>query len=173
MTFTKNSLLLVLLAVFTLSCSQKTNKEEPKQPNVLFIAVDDLRPQATLYGHQQMHTPNIDRLGNGGVVFNRAYCSVPVCGASRASLLSGVRPTPNRFVNYYTRKDTDFPNKPSLPKHFKDNGYTTISNGKIYHHADDDSLAWSEEPYIPQVGIGWQSYLSEEAKLIVEKNKVH
>ena len=167
---TIKTFLFILLAAVAVSCSQKEKKQAQQKPNVLFIAVDDLRLQANLFGQQQMKTPNIDRLGNSGVAFKRAYCSVPVCGASRASLLSGVRPTPNRFVNYYTRKDTDFPHHPSLPKYFKDNGYTTISNGKIYHHADDDIEAWSEEPYIPQVGIGWQSYLSEEAKIIVEKN---
>lgn len=148
--------LLTILAVFSTSCKQAAN-EEKKQPNVLFIAIDDLRLQANLFGQQQMITPNLDRLGGEGVVFNRAYCSVPVCGASRASLLSGVRPTPTRFVNYYTRKDTDFPDLPSLPKYFKDNGYTTISNGKIYHHVDDDAEAWSEEPYIPNPGLGWQN----------------
>lgn len=153
------------------SCKQQTKKQElPQKPNVLFIAVDDLRLQANLYGQKQMSTPSLDRLGSEGVVFDRAYCSVPVCGASRASLMSGVRPTPSRFVNYYTRKDTDFPNKPSLAKHFKNNGYTTISNGKIYHHKDDDLEAWSEEPYIPNPGLGWQNYLSEESKEIVEKN---
>lgn len=161
--------LLTILAVFSTSCKQAAN-EEKKQPNVLFIAIDDLRLQANLFGQQQMITPNLDRLGGEGVVFNRAYCSVPVCGASRASLLSGVRPTPTRFVNYYTRKDTDFPDLPSLPKYFKDNGYTTISNGKIYHHVDDDAEAWSEEPYIPNPGLGWQNYLSDESIKIVDKN---
>lgn len=162
--------LLACLVLFTASCDQQKKKQEHQKPNVLFIAVDDLRLQANLFGHKQMKTPNIDRLGSEGVVFDRAYCSVPVCGASRASLLSGVRPTATRFVNYYTRKDTDFPDQPSLPKYFKDNGYTTISNGKIYHHVTDDSLAWSEEPYIPKPGLGWQAYLSEESIKIVEKN---
>ena len=162
--------ILALTAIFYLSCEPQIGQGEQQQKNVLFIAVDDLRLQANLFGQQQMKTPNLDRLGSEGVVFDRAYCSVPVCGASRASLLSGVRPTPNRFVTYFTRKDTDFPDLPSLPKYFKDNGYTTISNGKIYHHVTDDSLAWSEKPYIPKAGIGWQSYISEESKKIVEKN---
>ena len=66
-------------------------------PNVLFIAVDDLRPQLASYGKQFMHTPHIDRLAKRGVLFERAYAMVPTCGASRASLMSGLRPSPTRF----------------------------------------------------------------------------
>ena len=100
-------------------------------PNVLFIAVDDLRLQSPVYGQEHMVTPGLERLAAQSVVFSRAYVSVPVCGASRASLLSGARPADNRFWDYKARKDVDFPEAPSLPKWFKDHGYTTISNGKI------------------------------------------
>ena len=75
---------------------------EPRKPNVLFIAVDDLRPQLGCYGHERMISPNIDRLASDGVTFLRSYCQVPVCGASRASLLTGVRPTKDRFLGYDT-----------------------------------------------------------------------
>lgn len=66
--------------------------------NVLFIMVDDLRPQLSIYGQQQIVNPNIEMLAKSGVVFNKAYCNVPVCGASRASLLTGLRPTKNQFL---------------------------------------------------------------------------
>jgi len=69
-----------------------------KRPNVLFVAVDDLRLQLGCYGHKQMISPNIDLLASEGVTFLRSYCQVPVCGASRASLLTGVRPTKDRFL---------------------------------------------------------------------------
>ncbi|MDX1283583.1 MAG: sulfatase-like hydrolase/transferase, partial [Draconibacterium sp.] len=142
------------------------------KPNVLFIAVDDLRPEATIYGQNHMVTPNLERLAESGVVFNNSFCNIPVCGASRASLLSGVRPTRTRFVNYYCRKDSDLPDYPSLPKWFKDHGYTTISNGKIYHHKDDDLEAWSETPWDATTeGVGWQDYLSETSKQIIKKNQ--
>ena len=104
-----------------------------RKRNVLFIAVDDLRPQLACYGHRQMLCPNIDRLASRGVVFSRCYCQVPVCGASRASLLTGVRPTRDRFVNYKARADDDAPEVLTLPQYFKNNGYYTISNGKIFH----------------------------------------
>ncbi len=76
-------------------------RERPKgkKPNVLFIAVDDLRPQLGCFGHEQMISPNLDRLAADGVIFSRCYCQVPVCGASRASLLTGVRPKRNRMCS--------------------------------------------------------------------------
>ncbi len=92
-----------------------------KRPNVLFIAVDDLRPQLGCYGHKQMLSPNIDRLGAEGVIFLRSYCQVPVCGASRASLMTGVRPTANRFLGYNTWAEKDLPDALSVAKHFRNN----------------------------------------------------
>lgn len=115
-----------------------------KRPNVLFIAVDDLRPQLGCFGFDNMHTPNIDRLAAGGTVFERAFCMVPTCGASRASLMTGVRPSPNRFVNYLAWAEKDAPGATTLNTHFKNNGYTTISNGKVFHHLTDSASGWSE-----------------------------
>lgn len=111
--------------------------------NVLFIAIDDLRPELNIYGAKHIKSPNLDKLASESLVFNKAYCNVPVCGASRASVLTGMRPTRNRFINYSTRADVDVPNATSLPKLLKQNGYTTISNGKIYHNQKDDSDAWN------------------------------
>jgi arylsulfatase A-like enzyme len=91
-----------------------------------------------------MITPHIDRLAQEGVLFQRAYCQVPVCGASRASLLTGLHPRPDRFVNYYTRADKDTPGVTDLPAHFKQHGYHTISNGKIYHKQDDNQASWHD-----------------------------
>ncbi|MFH1716692.1 MAG: sulfatase [Planctomycetota bacterium] len=142
-----------------------------KKPNVLFIAVDDLRPQLSCYGHKQMISPNIDRLASEGVTFLRSYCQVPVCGASRASLLTGVRPTKDRFLGYDTRAEKDFPGVLSIAEHFKNNGYHTISNGKIFHHATDCLDGWSEEPWRPKGA--WRNYLLEENnKLARQKPKL-
>jgi iduronate 2-sulfatase len=170
----KRSLVIFIIAIQLVNYSfQKveSNVKDKDKMNVLFIAVDDLRLQAGIYGQSQMITPSLDKLGSEGVVFSKAYCSVPVCGASRASLLSGLRPTPTRFVNYFTKKDVDAPDVPSIPMWFKEHGYTTLSRGKIYHHKDDDINAWSEKPYLPKAGIGWQSYITKESKKIVESNK--
>ena len=90
-----------------------------RKPNVLFIPIDDLRPQLCCYGRKQMVSPNIDRVAHDGVVFTRSFCQVPVCGATRASLLSGVRPTRDRFTNYYSWVDEDLPGALTLPEHFR------------------------------------------------------
>lgn len=137
----------VLLATITLaSCTspKKESVEEVQRPNILFIAVDDLRPELNFYGADHIQSPNLDKLAGQSLIFDRAYCNIPVCGASRASLLTGVRPTRNRFINYSAQKNIDLPEATSLPMLFKENGYRTISNGKIYHYTKDDSLAWNE-----------------------------
>lgn len=135
------------------------------KPNILFIPIDDLRPQLNCYGQHQMVTPNIDKLAADGVLFSRPYCQVPVCGATRASLLTGVRPTRERFVTYYTMADHDLPGALTLPQHFRNNGYETVSVGKVFHHREDTAeRSWSTEPWHPsaQPGESWRNYLLEE-----------
>ena len=136
-------------AAFTaipLGCSQRY-AIAAKKPNVLFIAVDDLRPELNCYGQSQIISPNIDRLVSEGTVFNRAYCNVPTCGASRASLLTGLRPRwPDRFRGN-GRGDKQVPDALTMPMHFKNNGYHAISNGKIFHNQFDFADSWSEEPW--------------------------
>lgn len=133
-------LLAVLLCTF-ISCQ---NEPMLQKTNVLFIMVDDLRPELAIYGANHIQSPHIDRLASESTIFERAYCNVPVCGASRASLLSGVRPGRKRFVGYSTRLQEDLPGSISLAQLFKNNGYTTISNGKIFHHADDSEASWDQ-----------------------------
>ncbi len=129
-------------------------------PNVLLIIVDDLRPQLGCYGASETISPNIDRLASEGILFERAYCQVPVCGASRASLMAGMYPTAERFVTYYSRIEEDAPDIFDLPGFLMRKGYTTISNGKIYHHADDNTHSWNEI-YRP---TDFRVYLKPETK---------
>ncbi|MEM8764371.1 MAG: sulfatase [Bacteroidota bacterium] len=125
----------------------------------MFIAVDDLRPELNIYGESHISSPNLDKLGEESMVFERAYCNIPVCGASRASIMTGLRPTWNRFIDYKTRKDKEVPSVPSLPCVFKKSGYTTISVGKVYHHSSDDKNAWDE---IWHPGFENRGYVLEE-----------
>jgi iduronate 2-sulfatase len=120
-------------------------------PNVLFIAVDDLRPELGCYGKSHIKSPNIDSLANTGTVFDRAYCMVPTCGASRASLMTGLRPSRNRFVNYLTWADRDAVGIVTLNTHFKSHGYRTLSLGKVFHQIRDSAEGWSEDPWRPKV----------------------
>ena len=145
-----------------------------KKPNILFIAVDDLRPQLGCYGHAQMKSPNIDRLASEGFLASRSYCNVPVCGASRASLLTGMRPKRDRFVNYHTWADKDLPGNLSLPRYLKEQGYYTLSNGKVYHHQTDGEGSWSEAAWRPtNPDNNWRDYLSETNQRISRAHPDH
>ena len=162
----------VLLAV-ALVCGQfapgvaQSAEPDEVRPNVLFLAVDDLRPELGAYGASHMRTPAIDRLAATGVTFVRAYANVPVCGASRASMMTGLRPTRERFLTYFTRVDEDAPGVPTVAGWFRQAGYTTISLGKVLHHSDDAVDSWSETPWDPQNDSlpgyrKWRNYLVEE-----------
>ncbi|MCO8124546.1 sulfatase-like hydrolase/transferase [Stieleria sp. TO1_6] len=103
------------------------------RPNVLFIAVDDLRPELGCYGTKAI-TPNIDRLAASGMRFDRAYCNQAVCGASRISLMTGLYPESTGLrsyhVNDWRKKLADVT---TLNQHLKNHGYLTLGLGKIYH----------------------------------------
>ena len=156
---------LIFFLFFSVTVSSQ-NQTQPK--NVLFIMVDDLRPELSLYGQNRIISPNIDALGASGVTFNRAYCNVPVCGASRASLLTGVRPTANRFLTYHSRIKEDMPDVVNMAQYFKDRGYSTVSNNKITHIKNDID-AWDDEWY-PK-SKNWRNYLSEENLILQASNK--
>ncbi len=84
--------LLITFILFGAVVAADTDTHRPSGYNVLFIAVDDMRPELGCYGAEYMHTPNIDRLASRGTLFNRAYCQQAVCNPSRASLMTGLRP---------------------------------------------------------------------------------
>ena len=134
------SCLVILLVI--LSCKKSSVNTSSERPNVLLLYMDDLRPELASFGATKIISPNIDALAESGVKFTNAYCNVPVCGASRASMLTGMLPTKNRFLNYNTFVEKETPNAITLPQLFKNNSYTTISNGKIYHHLDDRENDW-------------------------------
>ena len=114
------------------------------RPNVLFIAVDDLRPELGCYGVTQVKSPNIDRLASRGVVFTRAYCQEPLCNATRASLLTGLRPNSTGVFHNETHFREKNPDVITLPQYFKNNGYVTMTIGKIFHVGKEDPVSWTE-----------------------------
>ena len=120
-------------AAFTTGLLPKWNADAQGQYNVLFIVVDDLRPLLGCYGHPEIHTPNIDRIAERGMLFNRAYCQFPVCNPSRASVLTGLRPDTIGVYNNSTNFRDTVPGVVTLPQHFKAHGYHTRSIGKIMH----------------------------------------
>ena len=117
-----------------------------KRPNVLLILADDLRPQLGCYGERQMVTPNIDKLAAEGVVFKRTFCQQPLCGPSRASFLTGLRPDTSKVWDNFTPARKQAPDVVTLPQHFKNNGYHTQAVGKVSHtHGEvtEDEPSWS------------------------------
>lgn len=114
-----------------------------KKPNVLFIAVDDLRPELGCYGRDYIKSPNIDRIARAGMTFGRAYCQQAVCSPSRSSLLTGTRPDTTKVWDLVTHFRNAIPDVVTLPEHFKQNGYFVQGMGKIYHPGYDDPRSWS------------------------------
>ena len=154
---------LSFLFLILLSCSSYSEKNTPLEtPNILFIAVDDLRPELGCYGRTLIQSPNIDHLAAQGTRFDRSYCNIPVCGASRASLMTGLRPARNRFLTYLSRADEEAPGIVTLSAHFHNHGYHTISNGKIFHHDDDDAKGWDEIWHPVSNSGSWRDYALEE-----------
>ena len=119
------------------------------RPNVLFIAVDDLRPEFGAYGAQHVHSPNLDCLARSGVTFLRAYCQQAVCSPSRSSVLTGARPDTTRVYDLNTHFRTALPQVVTLGEHFKNNGYFVQGVGKIYHPGFDDTPTWSVPWHTP------------------------
>jgi arylsulfatase A-like enzyme len=116
---------------------------EKSKLNVLFIAVDDLRPELGCYGNKQVRSPHLDKLAAGGIVFQRAYCQQAVCSPSRTSLLTGRRPDTTRVYDLVTHFRDHIPDVVPLPERFKQHGYHTQAVGKIYHGGYDDPKSWS------------------------------
>ncbi|MEX0612504.1 MAG: sulfatase, partial [Pirellulales bacterium] len=116
------------------------------RPNVLLICVDDLKPLLGCYGDEVVKSPNIDRLAERGVRFERAYCNQAVCAPSRNALLTGLRPQSVGIYDLETNFRKATPDAVTLPQHFKAHGYRTAGLGKIYHtgHGNhDDAASWS------------------------------
>lgn len=108
-----------------------------QKPNVVFIVLDDLRPELGCYGAGDVKSPNIDRFAQKGMLFQRAYVQYPVCNPSRASFLSGLRPDETGIVTNDIPFRRTMPDLVSLPELFRRNGYFTAGIGKIYHLGED------------------------------------
>ena len=146
-----------ILLVWLCSCNQGTEQK----PNVLFIAVDDLRPELNCYGQSQIISPNIDKLAAKGMVFTRSYCNQAVCMPSRASLFSGYRPDTLGIFKGGSLLEYA-PSVLTLNQYFKNNGYQIGAYGKLYHHREDHKnqfgSIWSDTSrYSPNYGRNYVS----------------
>ena len=134
------------LIVFSACCTSAI--ADDGRPNVLFIAVDDMRVELGCYGDTPARSPNIDRLASQGMLFERAYCQQAVCNPSRASLLTGRRPDSLKVWDLPTHFRQIDPEIVTLPQYFKQNGYHARNIGKIFHNwrqgdYQGDPASWS------------------------------
>lgn len=134
-------------------CSAAFGQERRGRLNVLLIMSDDLNNDMGCYGHDQVKTPNIDRLAARGVVFDHAYCQYPLCNPSRTSMMTGLYPGQTGVVSNGKHFRYTFPDLVSLPQCFRNHGYYSARVGKIYHYGVpsqigtdglDDPASWAE-----------------------------
>lgn len=143
---TKQTIAVLFICVCLFVRSAYSNE----RPDVVFIMVDDLRPMLGCYGAPHIQTPNIDRLAERSVVFDRAYCQFAKCGPSRLSLMTGLRPDSTRVYGHskddLNRFRNDKHEAVSIARWFKEHGYRTLSFGKIDHDGWQQADDWSEPP---------------------------
>lgn len=150
--------------------TQDVNSNANKPPNVLFILIDDYRTAMGAMGDPYAITPHLDALASQGVLFNRAYANVPVCGASRASLMTSIYPNKDRFINYLANAEREVPGAATLPSVFKEAGYYTVSNGKVFHDPkDSDEESWSESAWEPKAK--GPAFYAEESKQYIKRSE--
>ncbi|MEM6690179.1 MAG: sulfatase [Planctomycetota bacterium] len=147
-------LAILLWSAVGLHCFADTNSN---QKNVLFIAVDDLRPELGCYGEEYIHSPNIDALAAEGVTFTRAYCQQAVCNPSRVSVMTGLRPDTTQVWDLVTDFRTTIPDAITIPQHFRANGYRALSFGKIFHNPFPDHESWDVPHRFPKSSRLWSA----------------
>jgi len=162
-------LVLALGAVAALVLALGAVAADPR-PNVLMIAIDDMRPMLGCYGDPVAKTPHMDRLAMRGLLFEQVYAQQALCAPSRASLLSGRYPTTTRIYTIGPALRSTLPDVTTLPQLFKNHGYTARSIGKIYHVGIDDPASWSvpstqgKAPRYGPVALAAQAKARDEAK---------
>ena len=148
---------LVLMTPGFLSNLSAQKQDKPQKKNVLFIAIDDMKPLLGCYGDPIAQTPNMDRLAAKGTLFTLAYCQQAVSGPTRASLLTGLRPDHTKMWDMTERFRTVNPDAVTIPQYFRQNRYETAGIGKIFDQSQvsgktNDVLSWSI-PYMDQTAF--------------------
>ena len=143
------------------------------RPNVLFIVTDDMNCDLSVYGHPMVKSPQLDRLAERGLVFERAYCQNPVCNPSRSSFLTGLYPEQTGITTNAGHFREHLPEVTTLPQHFQKNGYYVARVGKLYHYGvppdigtdgRDDPQSWQEV----RNPIGIDKAIEHDLNIIVE-----
>jgi arylsulfatase A-like enzyme len=166
----KKTLQLFVVFILTVACDSKKNNSASSSPNILFIAVDDLRPELGIYGNRVVKSPNIDQLAREGSFFKRHYVQVPTCGASRYSLMTGLRPQKKIHIDnrvfYREMANQDEDERPeSIVHHLRRNGYTTVGIGKLSHSVDGLVYGYNENPSnVKEMPYSWDRFVFNPGK---------
>jgi arylsulfatase A-like enzyme len=156
------SLLLTILFLAAAITTSVTAK-----PNVLFLAVDDMKDWVNCLGGYEgtVHTPNIDRLAKRGTLFTNAHCASPKCAPSRAAIMTGLRPSTTGLYDNGHWWKPNFPKIDTIPMHFRKHGYTVAGAGKIFHHTagnnplgqwdDFQRLVFRDDPWYRSVKLNY------------------
>ncbi|MGQ1929238.1 sulfatase [Ornithobacterium rhinotracheale] len=157
-------LFLVLIFCFLLlwNCATPPISHQKKKPNILFICIDDLRPELNVFGAKYIHSPHIDSLANRGVYFPRHYVNAPSCGPSRYCLLTGQYGSySNEALFQRAEKLKTQPEQvtPTLPEYLKENGYTTVAVGKVSHHPGGMGGKDWNDPNVIEMPNAWDKQL--------------
>ncbi|WP_420400461.1 sulfatase [Flagellimonas sp.] len=170
----------LLMVTFILGCKPQNEKPEEnradKRPNILFIAIDDLRPELGAYGSEIAITPHMDALAADGLLFNNAYCQEAICSPSRASVMTGGRPETIKVIENFTYFRDVNPDIITLPQHLISKGYETTYTGKIFHPGyTDEEKSWSRKAYsgpdVPPMPERVRGYVLPENQEMFRKNR--
>ena len=173
---------------FLIGFSYAVFGQNKKQLNVVFIAVDDLKPTIRSFGDAFAVTPNMDMLARKSTLFLNAHTQQAICSPSRISLLTGLRPDKTQVYDLKTKMRDKLPNVVTIPQHFKQMGYTTAGVGKIFDprgvDKQSDDVSWSL-PYKrahqlkypkdwgqPMVGYYQNQQIKEKIKSIIKKENI-
>lgn len=155
---------ILLCGTFLFARGEKQNTKY----NILFIAVDDLKPEIGCYGNKLIKTPNIDRIASQGTIFLQNYCQQAICGPTRASLMTGKRPDYTKVWDLKTKMRDINPDILSIPQYFAQQGFTTAGIGKIYdprcidNSKDQDKPSWS----VPYFNIPDNYYYQSQSTML-------
>ncbi len=158
------NVILALLCLASFPLYAQKSKTKPAKPNILFIAIDDLKPILGCYGNQMIRTPNIDRLAAMGTVFMQNYCQQAVCGPTRASIMTGLRPDHTGVWDLKTRMRDVNPDILSLPQYLISQGYSTQGIGKVY-----DSRCVDKKMDEPSWSVPYYNYFKTETKYYAQE----
>lgn len=157
----------ILLSALLLGASLQAET----RPNVLFLCIDDLRPELKCYGVDHIRSPHIDKIAGEGRFFTRHYVQAPTCGASRYALMTGTYGPSDNDALFRAAKDRQ--NLTTLPGHFRQEGYTTVSVGKVSHHPGGrGGNNWNDEA-IPEMPGAWDRHLMPTGDWLHPRGAMH